>query len=126
MTLPGGILSSLCVGYCALNQVTVNNKHPLPRIDDLLDRLSGAHVLSLLDLQPGDHQECIIVEDVPKTAFRMHQGLFDFRILSSGLTNAPAVFQCEMNTVLAHHDSKTGRRSCYVRWTGLPPEDNEW
>ncbi len=90
----------MCVDYRALNQVTVKDKYPLPRIDDLLSRLQGAR-FSSLDLQSGYHQVRIADEDVPKRAFRTHQGLFEFKVLSFGLTNAPAVFQREMNEVLA-------------------------
>ncbi|DBA66174.1 TPA: hypothetical protein ACH3X2_14269 [Trebouxia sp. C0005] len=91
----------MCVDYCALDQVTAKDKYPLPRIDDLLDRLQGASVFSSLDLQSWYHQVRIADEDVPKTAFRTHKGLFEFRVLSFGLTNAPAVFQREMNKVFA-------------------------
>ena len=91
----------MCMDYRALNQVTVKDKYPLPRIDDVLDRLRGARVFSSLDLQSGYHQVPIADEDVPKTAFRTHKGLLEYRVLRFGLTNAPAVFKHEMNKVLA-------------------------
>lgn len=82
--------------------MTVKDRDPLPRIDDLLDRLRGARVFSSLDLQSGYHQVRIADGDVPETAFRTHKGLFEFKVLSFGLTNAPAVFQREMNKVFGH------------------------
>jgi hypothetical protein len=91
----------MCIDYRALNQLTVKNRYPLPRIDDLLDSLHGAKVFSSLDLQHGYHQIRIQDEDVPKTAFITHKGLFQYKVLCFGLCNAPGTFQAVMNKVLA-------------------------
>ncbi|KAJ9519372.1 hypothetical protein QJQ45_023170 [Haematococcus lacustris] len=89
----------MCIDYRALNKLTVRDRYPLPRIDELFDKLAGKKVFSSLDLQAGYHQIRITEEDVPKTAFLTPVGQFQFKVLCFGLTNAPATFQRVMNTV---------------------------
>ena len=96
----------MVIDYRAVNKITVKNKYPLPRADELFDQLGGCAVFSSLDLTSGYHQIRISPEDVPKTAFRTPLGHFQFRVLSFGLTNAPATFQRVMNQIFAPHIGK--------------------
>jgi hypothetical protein len=90
---------SLCVDYRLLNAVTIKNKYQLPCIDIMFDQLAGAQVFSKIDLRSGYHQIKIRAEDIPKTAFTTRYGLFEYLVMSFGLTNALAHFMYLMNSV---------------------------
>jgi hypothetical protein len=89
----------MCVDYRPLNEVTIKNKYPLPRIDLLFDQLTGARVFSKIDLRSGYHHIRIRPEDIPKTAFTTRYGLFEYLVMSFGLTNAQAHLTYLMNSV---------------------------
>jgi hypothetical protein len=96
----------MCVDYRALKKVTIKNKYPLPRIEDLFDQLRGDSVFSNIDLRSGYHQLRIRPSDIPKTAFITKYGLYEFTVMSFGLTNAPAFFMNLMNSVFMDYLDK--------------------
>jgi hypothetical protein len=93
----------MCVDYRSLNEVTIKNKYPLPRIEDLFDQMRGDKVFSKIDLRSGYHQSKIRTEHIPKIAFTTRYGLYEFLVMSFGLTNAPAYFMNLMNKVFMEY-----------------------
>ena len=89
----------LCIDYRQLNRVTIKNRYPLPRVDDLFDQLRGVRVYSKIDLRTGYHQLRVRETDIPKTTFRTRYGHFEFTVMPFGLTNAPPAFMDLMHRV---------------------------
>jgi hypothetical protein len=96
----------MCMDYRSLNEVTIKNKYPLPRIEDLFDQMKGASVFSKIDLRLGYHQLKIWELDIPKTAFHTRYGLYEYTVMSFGLTNATAYFMYLMNKVFMEYLDK--------------------
>jgi hypothetical protein len=96
----------MCVDYRLLNEVTIKNKYPLLRIEDLFDQMRGAKVFSKIDLRSGYHQMKIRWSDILKTAFTTRYGLYEYTVMSFGLTNAPTYFMYLMNKVFMEYLDK--------------------
>ena len=96
----------MCVDYRSLNEVTIKNKYPLPRIEDLFDQLKGACVFSKIDLRSDYHQLRIRPSDIPKTAFTTRYGLYEYTVMSFGLTNVLAYFMYLMNKIFMEYLDK--------------------
>jgi hypothetical protein len=89
----------VCVDYRSFNEVTIKNKYPIPKIEDLFDQMKGPSVFLKIDLRSGYHQLKIMESDIPKIAFHTRYGLYEYTVMSFGLTNTPTYFLYLMNKV---------------------------